>query len=129
MKQIICTDEAPLPSGPYSQGIRMGNRVYVAGQRPSDPKTGEIPESFAMQARQVLENVRAVLKAGGAGMADVVKVSVFLEDKKYFAEFNEIYKTFFSPPYPVRTTVNCSLRDILVEVDVIAEIAHGDVSG
>ncbi len=100
MKQEIRTDKAPLPSGPYSQGIRMGNRIYVAGQRPSDPETGVIPESFAMQARQVLENVRNVLEAGGATMDDVVKVSVFLEDKKYFAEFNQVYKTFFRPPIP-----------------------------
>lgn len=123
MKEVILTDKAPLPGGPYSQGLKVGARVYVAGQRPVDAKTGLIPESFADQTRLVLANVRHVLEAGGASMNDVVKVSVYLADISLFAEFNEIYKTVFQEPYPVRTTISCSLRDILVEVDAIAELA------
>lgn len=121
MKQEIRTDKAPLPAGPYSQGLKAGSRIYVAGQRPVEVKTGNIPESFADQARQCLENVRHVLEAGGAVTDDVVKVTVYLADLGFFAEFNEIYKTFFSAPYPTRTTVSCALRGILVEVDAVAE--------
>lgn len=121
MKQEIRTDKAPLPAGPYSQGLKVGSRVYVAGQRPVDAATGAIPESLTEQAKLCLANVRHVLEAGGASMDDVVKVNVYLADIGYFAEFNEVYKTCFSAPYPVRTTVSCSLRGILVEVDVIAE--------
>jgi len=121
MKQEIRTDKAPLPGGPYSQGLKAGTRVYVAGQRPVDARTGAIPESFSEQAKLVLQNVRHVLEAGNATTADVAKVTVYLADIAYFAEFNEIYKQFFSAPYPTRTTVSCALRGILVEVDAIAE--------
>lgn len=123
MKQEIRTEKAPLPGGPYSQGLKVGSRIYVAGQRPADAATGKIPEDFAAQAKQVLENVRHVLEAGGGAMDDVVKVTVYLTDIANFAAFNEIYTTYFSPPFPTRTTVSCSLRGILVEVDAIAEIA------
>ena len=122
MKEEIRTDKAPLPAGPYSQGLKVNSRVYVAGQRPADPATGAIPEAFADQAKQVLENVRQILLAGGADMDNVVKVTVYLADLKYFAEFNEVYKTFFTAPFPTRTTFGCSLRGILVEVDAIAEL-------
>lgn len=122
MKEVIRTEKAPLPGGPYSQGLKINSRIYVAGQRPADAKTGAIPEAFAEQAKLALSNVRHVLEAGGATTDDVVKVTVYLADIKYFAEFNEIYKTFFREPYPTRTTVSCALRNILVEVDAIAEL-------
>ena len=122
MKQEIRTEKAPLPGGPYSQGLKVGSRVYVAGQRPVDAATGAIPDDFAGQATLVLENVRHVLEAGGATMDDVVKVTVYLSDIANFAAFNALYTTYFSPPFPTRTTVSCSLRGILVEVDAIAEI-------
>lgn len=125
MKKEIRTDKAPLPGGPYSQGLRVGNRVYVAGQRPVNAQTGEMPESFTDQAKQALENVRHVLEEGGATLDDVVKVSVFLADMAHFAAFNDVYRTFFTAaPYPTRTTVCCTLRGIQVEVDAIAEIAE-----
>ena len=122
MKQEIRTENAPLPSGPYSQGLRVGSRIYVAGQRPAEPKTGRIPEDFTDQAQQVLENVRHVLEAGGATMDDVVAVSVYLTDLANFAAFNEVYKTYFTAPFPTRTTISCSLRGILVEVNAVAEM-------
>lgn len=121
-KQEIRTEKAPLPGGPYSQGLKAGSRVYVAGQRPVDAATGNIPETFEEQARQCLDNVRYVLEAGGATTDDVVRVTVYLSDIGNFAAFNEIYKTYFSAPFPTRTTVSCALRGILVEVDAIAEI-------
>ena len=121
-KEEIRTPKAPLPGGPYSQGLKTGGRIYIAGQRPQNAETGTIPENFADQAKQCLDNVRHVLEAAGAGMADVVLVTVYLADIGYFAEFNEIYKQYFSAPYPTRTTVSCSLRGILVEVNAIAEV-------
>lgn len=121
-KREIQTTEAPLPAGPYSQGLRVGNRIYVSGQRPENAATRTTPQGIQSQARQVLENVRHVLEKAGASMDQVVKVCVYLADLADFAAFNEIYAEFFTVPYPVRTTIGCALRGILVEVDVIAEI-------
>lgn len=122
MKKAIVTSTAPVPAGPYSQAIVQGNRVYVAGQGPWDPVTRIIGETIAEQTRQTLTNVKNILEAAGATMDDVVKTSVFLSDLKYFNEFNEVYKDFFKEPYPVRTTVGTQLLNILVEIDVIAEL-------
>ena len=121
MKQEIRTDKAPRPVAPYSQGLIVGSRVYVAGQRPVDAATGEVVEGFQNQVRQTLTNVRHVLEAGGCTMDDVVKITVYLADISRFADLNEVYTTFFNPPYPVRTTVAASLRGIEVEIDAIAE--------
>ncbi|HXK90208.1 MAG TPA: Rid family detoxifying hydrolase [Thermosynergistes sp.] len=123
MKKEIRTKNAPMPAGPYSQGIIVGNRIYVAGQGPLNPATGKVPEGIEDQTRQVLKNIQAILEAGGAKLDDVVKVTAHLADLKYFTAFNEVYKTFFKEPFPVRTTVGSQLKDILVEIDVIAELA------
>ena len=123
MKKEIRTKSAPMPAGPYSQGIIVGNRIYVAGQGPLNPATGKVPEGIEDQTRQVLKNIQAILEAGGAKLDDVVKVTAHLADLKYFTAFNEVYKTFFKEPFPVRTTVGSQLKDILVEIDVIAELA------
>jgi 2-iminobutanoate/2-iminopropanoate deaminase len=123
MKVEIFTEKAPRPAGPYSQGLKVGNRIYVSGQRPVQAETGNIPHSVREQTEQVLLNVKSILEAGGASMKDVVKVTAYLADVQYFAEFNKVYEEFFSSPYPVRTTVGCELRGILVEVDVIAELS------
>ena len=122
MKQEIFTPKAPKPAGPYSQGIRVGSRIYVAGQRPADAATNTVPASFAEQAEVCLRNVQHILEAGGASLDDVVAVNVFLTDLSHFAEFNAIYEKFFRKPYPVRTTIACSLRGILVEINAIAEL-------
>lgn len=121
MKSKIVTANAPVPAGPYSQAIISGNHVYVAGQGPLDPATGRTAGDVTGQTRQVLTNIKNILNAAGASMDDVVKVSAYLADMKYFSEFNEVYKQFFSEPYPVRTTVGAQLNNILVEVDVIAQ--------
>jgi 2-iminobutanoate/2-iminopropanoate deaminase len=122
MKQEISTPKAPAPGGPYSQGMKAGSRIYVAGQRPVDAATNAMPKGFAEQAELCLRNVQYVLEAGGASLDDVVAVNVFLSDTGYFAEFNEIYTRFFKKPYPARTTIACSLRGIQVEINAIAEI-------
>lgn len=118
-KQII-TANAPSPAGPYSQGIAVDRFVFVAGQRPADPKTGEIAEGIAAQTRQVIENLASVLEAAGSGLEDVVRSTVYLSDIKYFAEMNAVYEKLMPKPYPARTTIGTQLRGILVEIDVIA---------
>lgn len=122
MKKEIKTDRAPLPAGPYSQGLVVGKRVYVAGQGPVDPATQKIAEGIQAQTHQVMKNISAVLEVGGARMDDVVKATVHLETLEDFDAFNEVYKTYFTPPYPVRTTVGSRLSGFRVEIDVIAEL-------
>lgn len=123
MKKVIVTDKAPAPVGPYSQGIISGKRIYVAGQGPKDAVTGAMPEGVGEQTRKTLENVKAILEAGGATMDHVVKVTAHLKHlNEDFAAFNEVFKTFFKAPFPVRTTVGSDLLGILVEIDVIAEM-------
>lgn len=122
MKKEIRTDKAPQPIGPYSQGLVVGNMIYVAGQGPLNPETGKTSETIGDQTRQVMTNIKMILEAGGATMDNVVKSTVHLADLKDFQAFNEVYKEFFKPPFPVRTTVGSSLLDILVEIDVVAEI-------
>lgn len=122
MKKEIRTDRSPQPIGPYSQGLIVGSRIYVAGQGPLNPETGKTPRTIGEQTRQVMTNIRNILEAGGATMDNVVKSTVHLADLKDFDAFNEVYREFFKAPYPVRTTVGSSLLGILVEIDVIAEI-------
>jgi 2-iminobutanoate/2-iminopropanoate deaminase len=116
----VRTSRAPEPAGPYSQAVSAGAMVFASGQRPVDPVTGEIPEGLTQQAERVLTNLREVLAAGDCSLADVVKVTVYLSDLLGFEEFNAVYRRFFSPPYPARTTIGAQLRGILVEVDAIA---------
>ncbi|HEY6275858.1 MAG TPA: Rid family detoxifying hydrolase [Streptosporangiaceae bacterium] len=116
----VSTTTAARPGGPYSQAVAAADFVFVSGQRPVDPATGAIPESFARQANAVLTNLRHVLAAAGSSPDQVVKVTVYLADLRFFDEFNAVYQQYFSPPYPSRTTVGSQLRDILVEVDAIA---------
>lgn len=123
MKKVIRTSKAPEPIGPYSQGLVCGKRIYVSGQGPRNAETGTTPEGVAEQTRQTLKNIQVILEEGGASMENVVKVTAHLQEvKKDFKAFNEVYKTFFKEPFPVRTTVGSDLLDILVEIDVIAEL-------
>jgi 2-iminobutanoate/2-iminopropanoate deaminase len=122
-KLEISTDRAPKPGGGYSQGLRVGNLVFVAGQVPRDPQTGEMAgDTIEEQTTRVLENVKAVLEAAGASMADVVKSTVHLSDVGNFSRFDAVYSTYFPEPRPVRTTVGSGLKGILVEIDVIAVV-------
>ncbi len=111
---------APTPGGPYSPALTVGDLVFVSGQRPVSAATGQIPASFEEQATLVLENLIRVLSAAGSGPELVAKVSVHLADLGNFENFNGIYKQFFSPPFPARTTVGSTLRGIQVEIDCIA---------
>jgi 2-iminobutanoate/2-iminopropanoate deaminase len=123
MKEIISTENAPGAIGPYSQAIKTGGMLFCSGQIPIDPVTGEfVSNDVAEQTEQVLKNLEAVLKAGGSGLANVVKTTVFLADMGDFAAMNEVYARYFSDNKPARATVQAARlpRDARVEIDCIA---------
>jgi 2-iminobutanoate/2-iminopropanoate deaminase len=125
-RQVIQTDKAPIPKGPYSQGWRAGNFVYTAGLGPHDPVTGQVVgATIEEQTRQTLENIKAILEAGGAKMSDVIKVTAHLSDLKLFAGYNSVYQEYFAEPRPVRTTVGSQLSGIMVEIDAVAYVDDG----
>jgi 2-iminobutanoate/2-iminopropanoate deaminase len=120
-KRQVSTDRAPKPVGPYSQAMIAGNTIYVAGQGPFDPKSGNMPATFDEQAVQVFANIKAIVEGAGATLADVVKVNVYLADLANFAKMNEVYKRYFSEPYPARATVGSQLLGGMgIEVECIA---------
>ena len=122
MNEIIFTQKAPKPVGPYSQAVKVGNTIYVSGQIPIDPKTGDVVRGgIREQTKQVLENIKAILEAGGFSLKDVVIVFVFLKDLSMFNEFNEVYAEYFKENPPARVTVEVSRlpKDVLVEISVI----------
>ena len=119
-KKQIVTDKAPSPAGPYSQAIVAGDFVFVAGQRPQNPATGEIPADIQAQTRQCIENIRAILEEAGCTLEHLVRSNVYLSDIRYFDEMNEVYREMIPAPLPTRTTVGVQLRGILVEIEVIA---------
>jgi 2-iminobutanoate/2-iminopropanoate deaminase len=123
MKHAVSSPDAPKAIGPYSQAVRVGQLLFVSGQVPLDPATGEmVSGDIAAQTRRVFENLGAVLKAGGRSFNDVVRTTVFLADMNDFAEVNKVYGTYFSEPYPARATVQVARlpKDARVEIDVIA---------
>ena len=118
---VMLPADVPKPVGPYTPAVRAGDLIFVSGQVPRDPRTGELSGSdFESQARKVLENVRGVLAAAGATMDDVVSTIVYLTDVDDWGKFNEVYKEFFRAPFPTRTAVGAQLRGIRVEVSAVA---------
>ena len=123
MKQAISTSDAPKAIGPYSPAVRAGQMVFISGQVPIDPATGSLVDGdIAAQTRRVFDNLGALLKAAGLSYANVVRTTVFLADMNDFAAMNQTYATFFSEPYPARSTVQVSRlpKDARIEIDVIA---------
>ncbi|MEZ0320210.1 MAG: RidA family protein [Pyrobaculum sp.] len=123
MKEVVYTEAAPKPIGPYSQAVKVGGLLFVAGQIPVDPKTGEVVKGgIKEQTRQVLENIKAVLEAAGYALDDVAMAFVFLSDLNMFGEFNQVYAEYFKDKPPARVTVQAARlpRDVLVEIAVIA---------
>ncbi|TDD07451.1 RidA family protein [Nonomuraea diastatica] len=122
MKKELRTTEGAAPIGAYSQGLVVGDFVYTSGMGPIDPQTGEVDgDDVATQTHRVMRNLGAILAAHGLGFDDVVKATVHLQHlKRDFAAYNEVYKSYFNPPFPVRTTVGSELMDILVEIDFVA---------
>ena len=124
-KQQITTKSGASPIGAYSQGLRAGDFIFVSGQGPLDPSTGQIVgDTVEEQTARVLENIKAILEAGGATMADVVKVTAHLSDLALFDRYNKVYSTYFPDPKPTRTTVGSQLLGILVEIDAIAYVGE-----
>lgn len=124
-KQQITTQGAPQPRGAYSQGLRAGDFVFVAGMAGFDPVSGELAgETIEEQTARTLENIKATIEAAGATLADVVKSTVHLSDLSLFQRFNAVYAQYFSDPKPVRTTVGSQLPGILVEIDVVAYLGE-----
>ena len=122
-KRAVSSPGAPTAIGPYSPAIRAGQLLFVSGQVPIDPATGNmIDGDIAAQTRRVLDNVGALLTAGGRSFGDVVRTTVFLADMNDFAAVNAVYGTYFSEPFPARATVQVSRlpKDARVEIDVIA---------
>jgi len=123
-KQVIQTDKAGPPLGAYSQGFRAGDFVFVTGCGPIDPVTSSVRgETVEEQTEVVINNIEAILEAGDATLADVVKATVHLLDETEFPRFNEVYARRFPEPRPVRTTVGSGMRQVpgmRVEIDVIA---------
>jgi 2-iminobutanoate/2-iminopropanoate deaminase len=125
MKEIIQTKEAPAAIGPYSQAVRHGSMLFTSGQIPLDPVSGEIVDGdITVQTTRVLDNLEAVLKAGGASVDKVVKTTCFLNDMADFAAFNAVYMTYFTGDAPARSCVAVERlpKDVLVEVEAIAII-------
>jgi len=122
-KKWVNTEEAPLPVGPYAQAVKAGGFLYVSGQIPLDPQTGQLVKgSFAEQAGKALDNLAAVLKAGGSSLDSVVKVTVYLSDLAYFNEFNAVYTSYFERSRPARSCIAVSRlpKDALLEIDAVA---------
>jgi 2-iminobutanoate/2-iminopropanoate deaminase len=123
MRASVRTDAAPAALGPYSQAVRAGQFLFVSGQLALDPATAAFVEGgIGEQTRRVLQNLSAILEAGGTSLAKVVRTTVYLADISDFAAMNDVYATFFAPPYPARSTIQAARlpKDARIEVDVIA---------
>ncbi|MDO8717073.1 MAG: RidA family protein [Dehalococcoidales bacterium] len=124
-KKIISTDTAPEAVGPYSQAVAVGNFLFLSGQLPLHPQSGEIVgNDIAAQTRQSIENIKAVLTAASVSLADVVKTTVFLQNMGDFARMNEVYQQYFGDSAPARSTVEVAKlpKNALVEIESIAVI-------
>jgi 2-iminobutanoate/2-iminopropanoate deaminase len=123
MRQAVTTDKAPRPSGPYSQAVVEGDLIFVAGQGPGDPATGELVKGdIGLQTLRALANVQAILEAAGSSMDNVIRCTVYLEDITDFAAMNEVYRVAFKAPYPARTTIQAGALPggIAVEIECVA---------
>lgn len=123
MKVKIESGNAPKAIGPYSQAVLVDDTLYVSGNIPVNPATGDVADGIVNQSKQVFENMKAVLNEAGMGFENVVKTTAFLTDLSNFATFNEIYASFFVAPYPARSCVEVSKlpKNVLVEVECIAK--------
>ena len=122
MKKVICSEKAPGAIGPYSQAIEANGMVFVSGQLPIDPVTGNMAEGVKEQSRRSLENMKHILEEAGLTMANVVKTTVFLADMSLFDEMNSVYSTYFDGAFPARSAfaVKALPKNALVEIECIA---------
>ena len=124
MRKAIVTEKAPKPLGPFSQAVVDGDFIFLAGQVCSNPLTGKLePGDVRSETKRTFENVRAILQAAGSSLDDVVKCNVYLRDINDFSAMNEVYATFFSAPFPARTTIQAGALPggIAVEIECIAK--------
>jgi len=122
-KKVISTSDAPAAVGPYSQAIKVGDYIFISGQLPLDPSSGKIiSHNLEDQTKQVLENIKAILRASSCTMDDLIKITIFLKDMDYFADVNKIYNKYFSSQYPSRSCVEVNRlpKDALIEMEAIA---------
>jgi 2-iminobutanoate/2-iminopropanoate deaminase len=122
-RRAISSPDAPKAIGPYSSALRAGNLLFVSGQVPFDPQSGEmVAGDIGVQTRRVLDNVAALLSAAGLSFAHVARTTVFLADMNDFAAMNDVYRAYFAAPYPARSTVQAARlpRDARIEIDAIA---------
>ena len=127
IRQAVATSQAPQAIGPYSQGVKAGNLLFVSGQVPIDPATGQIIEGdIKAQTDRVMRNLSAILEAAGASMDHVVRCTVYLADMNDFAAMNEVYGSYFTQPAPARATIQAVRlpKDARVEIDVIASLQN-----
>jgi len=123
-KEIISTNKAPQAIGPYSQAVKAGNLIFISGQVPINPETGDVVSgSIEDQANQVIENIRNICEAAGRDLGDIVKLSIFLTDLGNFSIVNEAMKKHFSEPYPARATIEVSGLPLGVDVEIEAIVA------
>lgn len=123
MKTIINTNNAPAPIGPYSQAVVAGGFLFVSGQIPINPATGQLVlDNIKTETKQVMENIKAILTAAGVDFSHVVKTSIFLKDMQNFTDVNEVYGTYFTTDYPARETVQVAAlpKNVNVEITVTA---------
>ena len=123
MKKIITAEKAPAAIGPYSQAVLAGNLLFMSGQLPIDPATGEMVEATILaQTAQSIKNIQSVLQKAGGSLENVVKTTVFLKDMNDFAQMNGVYQTFFKTDCPARSTMQVAHlpKDSLVEIEAIA---------
>lgn len=122
VKRVISTDKAPAAIGPYSQAIQAGHFLYISGQIPVNPVIGEVPEDIASQAKQSLENLKAILEAAGYSLSNVVKTTIFAADINDFAEVNKVYSQYFTKEAPARSFV--AVKDlpkgVKIEIEAVA---------
>lgn len=123
MRKAVTTEKAPKPLGPYSQAIVDGDLIFVSGHGATNPQTGKKETGdVRSETKRTFENLRAILEAAGSSLDDVLKCNVYLRDIKDFAAMNEVYATFFSAPFPARTTIQAGALPggIAVEIECIA---------
>jgi 2-iminobutanoate/2-iminopropanoate deaminase len=123
MKTVISSNQAPAAIGPYSQAIKAGNFLFVSGQLPIDPLTGQFAgDDISSQTKQSLKNLQAIIEAAGMNIDHIIKVTVYLSDMNNFAAMNEVYSTVFKTAYPARVAVEVARlpKDALVEIEATA---------
>ena len=125
MRQAVQTDQAPVAIGPYSQAVRAGSLLFISGQIPLNPASGQVIDGdTAMQTHRVMQSIGAILRAAGAGYEQVVRTTIFLVDLADFAQVNEAYGSYFDDPAPTRATVQVAAlpKGVRVEIDAIAHL-------